>query len=299
MATEAQIRANRLNAQKSTGPRTAAGKAVVAQNAVSHGLVGRQTVIAGEDLGEYEFYRDQMLAEFAPEGAMESMLAHRVVGLAWRLQRAERLQNEAFDTLHAKDTGGPFARLTQTLRSREQAQFDADEDGRDLTCGRIVVRDFANARVLDRLLMYERRIEHSLYKTMAELQRLRLMRQLDSAQETPTPLAAQAEKTPPYRAKQTQFASAQTAAKSCGQKDLGENNAPVPAPKQSQTNPISLVRSAGRSQASCPDCVPEVGPVGSQGTEAAVYSVAVDAGCDSEQFAGPVMVLDRVGKESL
>ena len=29
MATEAQVRANRLNAQKSTGPRTAAGKAVI------------------------------------------------------------------------------------------------------------------------------------------------------------------------------------------------------------------------------------------------------------------------------
>ncbi len=34
MATEAQILANRLNAQKSTGPRTPEGKAVVAQHAV-------------------------------------------------------------------------------------------------------------------------------------------------------------------------------------------------------------------------------------------------------------------------
>ncbi len=33
MATEAQIAANRANAQKSTGPRTAIGKEKVAQNA--------------------------------------------------------------------------------------------------------------------------------------------------------------------------------------------------------------------------------------------------------------------------
>jgi hypothetical protein len=43
----------------------------------------------------------------------------------------------------------------------------------------VVLRDFANSRVLDRLLMYERRMEHSLYKTLAELQKLRLVRELD------------------------------------------------------------------------------------------------------------------------
>jgi hypothetical protein len=49
----------------------------------------------------------------------------------------------------------------------------------DLTLGRVVVRDYSNARVLDRLLMYERRIEHSLYRTMGELQKQRRMRELD------------------------------------------------------------------------------------------------------------------------
>lgn len=84
MATEAQIQANRLNAQKSTGPRTAEGKAVVAQNAIRHGLWARQAVV----MGEFESCRDEMLAELAPEGPMESALAQRAVGLAWRLRRA-------------------------------------------------------------------------------------------------------------------------------------------------------------------------------------------------------------------
>ncbi len=45
MATEAQTNANRANSQKSTGPRTAEGKAAVSQNAVKHGLFGHEAVI--------------------------------------------------------------------------------------------------------------------------------------------------------------------------------------------------------------------------------------------------------------
>ena len=48
MATEKQIAANRRNAQKSTGPRTAAGKAVSRRNALLHGLYSR-TVFTPED----------------------------------------------------------------------------------------------------------------------------------------------------------------------------------------------------------------------------------------------------------
>src|ERR1700682_345243 len=49
MTSAARIAANRANAQKSTGPRTAAGKRRVAQNARRHGLncpVGRDPVLA-------------------------------------------------------------------------------------------------------------------------------------------------------------------------------------------------------------------------------------------------------------
>ncbi|MBN2131885.1 MAG: hypothetical protein JW741_20460, partial [Sedimentisphaerales bacterium] len=116
MATQAQIQANRSNAQKSTGPRTAEGKATVSQNALKHGLRTEQAVIAGEDLGEFEFYRDRMLGELSPDGEVESALAERVVSLSWRLRRAERVQNEVFDTLLARVAADPFRRRA---RSRE------------------------------------------------------------------------------------------------------------------------------------------------------------------------------------
>ena len=178
MATDAQIHANRLNAQKSTGPRTAEGKATASQNAVTHGLLARQAVIRGEDPGEFEFYRDEMLGELSPSGALESMLAERVVGLAWRLRRAERIQAEVFEAMLAQDAPDPTKKLVQSMRSQAAAGETA--------LGRVVIRDFANYRVFDRLGLYERRLEQSLYRTMAELRKLR---QLDRppAESTPQP----------------------------------------------------------------------------------------------------------------
>jgi hypothetical protein len=185
MASAAQVHANRSNARKSTGPRTSQGKAVVAQNAVRHGLLAKEAVIKGEDPGEYEFYRDRMLGELAPAGVMESVLAERIVGLSWRLRRAERLQNEAFEDLYAKETS-PIARLTESLwaEGADRPAGSPERDG-DPTVGRVVVQDFSAGRVLDRLLMYERRIEYSLYKTMAELRRLRILGDLAGPVEVP------------------------------------------------------------------------------------------------------------------
>jgi hypothetical protein len=173
MATEAQVVANRRNANKSTGPRTPEGKTAVSQNAVKHGLLAQADVIRGEDREEFELYREEMFWELEPVGTMECRLAERIVSLAWRLRRAERIANEAFDALLAK--ASPLARLTQSLRSRGADQRADDPDGcdADLALGRTVVRDFSSARVLDRMLMYERRIESSLYRTMAQLQKLR------------------------------------------------------------------------------------------------------------------------------
>ena len=96
MTTEAQVLANRANAQKSTGPRTPEGKAKVAQNAVTHGLLAKEALVVGEDLDQFDLFRDQMRADLAPAGIVESLLVERIVGLSWRLQRAERFHTEAF-----------------------------------------------------------------------------------------------------------------------------------------------------------------------------------------------------------
>jgi len=57
MTTEARIHANRLNAQKSTGPTTPQGKAVVSQNALKHGLSARHDVITTESQADFHPHR--------------------------------------------------------------------------------------------------------------------------------------------------------------------------------------------------------------------------------------------------
>ena len=49
MASEKQVMANRANAKRSTGPKTAAGKALSRMNAHKHGLTAQTIAIGDED----------------------------------------------------------------------------------------------------------------------------------------------------------------------------------------------------------------------------------------------------------
>ena len=60
MATIKQINANRKNALLSKGPKTDLGKLNSSKNSLKHGLTAKQLVI-GEDLNEFEKYRDHMI----------------------------------------------------------------------------------------------------------------------------------------------------------------------------------------------------------------------------------------------
>ena len=182
MATHAQITANRRNAQKSTGPRSTQGKAIVSKNAQKHGLSTIQTVINSENQQDFDHYRERILDELNPQTPMESMLTERAVCLSWRLKRALTIQNQVIDALNARmNTPTPLEKLTQSLLPKTLAhlQPDSPESAPESALGRLIIKDFTNARVLERLLMYERRIENSLFKTILEIQKLNLIKKME------------------------------------------------------------------------------------------------------------------------
>jgi hypothetical protein len=92
MATPAQIAANRRNARKSTGPRTAAGKAVSSRNALRHGLAARAAIVLGEDPADLQRFRAELRAALAPKDGREELLAETAAEAAWRLRRVWRAE---------------------------------------------------------------------------------------------------------------------------------------------------------------------------------------------------------------
>jgi hypothetical protein len=82
-----KVRANRLNAKKSTGPRTLSGKEKVSGNALTHGLTAEKHVIIGESIEEFNTFKESMFKVYEPLGAHEEEIFIKLVELLWRLRR--------------------------------------------------------------------------------------------------------------------------------------------------------------------------------------------------------------------
>jgi hypothetical protein len=171
--------ANRKNAQKSTGPRTTEGKEASSQNATKHGLCANRNVIRTESQEEYNIFRDEMIADISPAGAMELMLAERIVSLSWRLKRAEHFQNAVTEALIEDGLNDSVSYWSS--RSTYKAQEKAQEGNIDIVLGIVINKDFASCKTLEQLLAYEQRIESRLYRAIAELKKMQeIRRELDS-----------------------------------------------------------------------------------------------------------------------
>jgi len=98
VSSEARILANRLNAQKSTGPKTDRGKERSRANAVKHGLTGEGLALPVEDAAEVERRFLAIQEEMAPKTVIGSFLAHKVALMTVRSQRAARQESAVLST---------------------------------------------------------------------------------------------------------------------------------------------------------------------------------------------------------
>jgi hypothetical protein len=96
--SNARAAASRRNGAKARGPKTPEGKARSALNALKHGMRAQKfVVLPQEDAAQFEALETAILAELAPIGALQTLLARRVAVAAWRVERADRLEAEVLE----------------------------------------------------------------------------------------------------------------------------------------------------------------------------------------------------------
>jgi hypothetical protein len=99
--TERRLAANRANAQKSTGPRSAEGKRRSSLNAVRYGTWAASSLLPGDNRAELAALATEFDLDFGAGGAVERQLATRVVAIAWKLRRLARAEEQmALDASH-------------------------------------------------------------------------------------------------------------------------------------------------------------------------------------------------------
>jgi len=120
--SERRIQANRRNALRSTGPKTARGKRTVARNAIKHGLLAREVVITAgdgeENLEEFHSLLTGLWESYEPMGVVEESLVQTIAACWWRKARVIRAENgeirKRLDTL----------KVDQALRKSDKANLD-------------------------------------------------------------------------------------------------------------------------------------------------------------------------------
>jgi hypothetical protein len=155
MSTQAQIDANRLNAQSSTGPRTDEGKQVASRNAVQHGLRSADPVGPGESREEYVAFALELLEELNPVGVRQRMVAERYAQLQWKLRRIPQIE------------------VTTLAMGKRRMQDAAARQGLrpplGITTAELIARDLDTTI---KLQTYETRLQRAAEQAMRELRQL-------------------------------------------------------------------------------------------------------------------------------
>ncbi len=120
--SERRLAANRANAQLSTGPTSAEGKAKVSLNAVKTGLTGQTVLLPSDDVAAYEALVAAFTEQYQPATAQERQLVQNLADTRWRLNRIPTLEFALFARGH-HEFAEKFATVEPSLAS---AMIDAE-----------------------------------------------------------------------------------------------------------------------------------------------------------------------------
>ncbi len=112
--SDRQLRANRANALKSTGPRTEEGKQRSRLNGLRHGLTGQVSIMTDENRAAHDAFCNPIIARLGTDGPLEMQLAHLIAQDHWRLNRIQSIEDGLFvlgqsRPINQVDSGAPQA----------------------------------------------------------------------------------------------------------------------------------------------------------------------------------------------
>jgi hypothetical protein len=67
-------------------------------NSLKHGLTSRKVVLPGENQADFDRLHNDLVAQHAPAGALETELVAEIAACLWRLQRARRYESTILET---------------------------------------------------------------------------------------------------------------------------------------------------------------------------------------------------------
>jgi hypothetical protein len=162
MATALQIAANRRNAQRSTGPRTAEGKKAVRLNAAKHGMTAKVIVMPHESEPDYHEIRAALIEDYAPATSQELMLVDQIAAGYWRTVRARRVETALFDN-QLRAYKGRYAKGKTVDPAR-------DDEG----CA--IILQCESPESLKNYFRYDGAISRDYYRAIAALERMQSAR---------------------------------------------------------------------------------------------------------------------------
>ena len=92
MTSQKKLCSNRLNAEMSTGPKTARGKARSRYNAVKSGIHAIHRPLPLEDHEAYRRLSRRLVKRYAPTDPVEELLVDQILGHIWRVGRLEKAE---------------------------------------------------------------------------------------------------------------------------------------------------------------------------------------------------------------
>ena len=166
--SEAQIRANRENAQKSTGPNTDEGKQRCRLNAGRHQLTGTVYTMTEEDRVAWKEISVAFADEFQPQTHFERQLIEGMAHDQWRMNRARAIEENAL-TAEMPEKDEPL----RTGHPQVEAAF--------VQCRTFFLR----SEIFLRLSLYEQRLQRSFEKKLKLFREARTERERTRTAEPP------------------------------------------------------------------------------------------------------------------